>query len=562
MQNGTLTNNGYISVCNAQFSLQGGATLTLGVGALIKCKLFDLNGSIVGPGTARAQIKALSTESKSKTSGSCSVTGYVDVCASKGIQPNNANYGSHVTFCSYSLPVPGCSSQVAPTITSPLTASGFTSNQFTYNITASGTAPITFNAIDLPPGLIFSGSTISGTPTATGTYNVSLTATNAIGADNQKLVITITNPPTAPVITSPLTASATVNQSFNYEISASGTTPITYHATNLPAGLSFSGYTISGVPTTAGTFNINLNATNAIGADNQVLVLEVASPPPLDTDGDGVPDNLDAYPLDPTRAFNSYYPNETDYGTVAFEDLWPSYGDYDMNDLVMNFNYKIVTNADNEVVDIIVEYKIKAAGATMDNGFGFVLNTPPSNIESVTGCIQAGTAVTYDPKGYEAGHTNETVIIPVDAVNSLLGSSLVNTVHGGNTIQTTEQTVTVHFAIPQANIGTAPYNPFIFVAQDRGKEIHLKDQRPTELVNPAYFGIWDDASDPAQGKYYRSTTGLCWAIEIPIDWSYPQEFIDIVVTHLHFADWAQSNGASYQDWYMIKPGYQNVNNLY
>jgi hypothetical protein len=61
-----------------------------------------------------------------------------------------------------------------------------------------------------------------------------------------------------------------------------------------------------------------------------------------DTDGDGIPDNLDAYPLDPTRAFNSYYPNETDFGSFAFEDLWPGYGDYDFNDFVVNFNYKIV----------------------------------------------------------------------------------------------------------------------------------------------------------------------------------------------------------------------------
>ena len=198
----------------------------------------------------------------------------------------------------------------------------------------------------------------------------------------------------------------------------------------------------------------------------------------------------------------------------------------------------------------------------MDNGFGFILNTAPTNIESVTGCIKVGTAVTLDPKGYEAGHTNETVIIPVDAVNTLLGTQIVNTVHGGNTVQTTEQTVTIHLSTPQADLGNAPYNPFIFVNQERGKEIHLKDQRPSELVNAAYFGTWMDASVPAQNQFYRSTTGLCWAIEIPIDWSYPQEMVDILQTHLHFADWAQSNGSNYQDWYMLKPGYQNAGNLY
>jgi LruC domain-containing protein len=451
----------------------------------------------------------------------------------------------------------------APVITSSLTANATTGSQFTYNITASGTTPITYNATGLPGGLYFSGSTISGTPTAAGTFNITLNASNAIGSDAKVLVLTISQGVIAPVITSPLTATGNKNQAFSYTITASGSTPITFNATNFPSGLTFSGNTISGIPTATGTFNVNLSAVNSAGTDNEILSLTILPPSgPTDTDGDGVPDNLDAYPTDPTRAFNSYYPNQVDYGTVAFEDLWPAYGDYDMNDLVMNFNYKIVTNAQNQVVDIIVRYKIKAAGAQMNNGFGIILNTPPSNIASVTGCITVGSAVTLDPKGYEAGHTNQTVIIPVDAVNTLLGSSIVNTVHNGNTVQTTEQTVTIHFSNPQSSVGTAPYNPFVFVNQERGKEVHLKDQPPSELVNPVYFGTWSDASVPSQGLYYRSTTGLCWAIEIPIDWSYPQETIDILATHLHFADWAQSGGTTYTDWYMLKPGYQNTNNLY
>jgi len=562
INNGQLTNTGYISVCNGDFNCQGGSTLTLGLGSLVRSSTFNLNGTVTGPNSLGSQITAISSQTKSKISGSCYVSGYVDLYASKGLNPNNGHYGSNVTFNLNNTTIPTCNALIPPSINSALAVTALTGSQFTYNITAAGSTPMTFNATGLPAGLYFSGSTISGTPTATGIYNVTLTATNAAGTDTKTLVITVIDPPQGPVITSALTATGTVNQSFSYEITATGTAPITYNATNLPAGLTRSGSIISGIPTVAGVFSVNLTATNTVGADNEVLVITIASPPPLDTDGDGVPDNLDAYPLDPTRAFNSYYPNEADYGTVAFEDLWPSYGDYDLNDLVMNFNYKIVTSASNKVVDIIVRYKIKADGATLNNGFGIILNTPPSNIESVTGCIKVGTAVTIDPKGYEAGHTNETVIIPVDAVNTLLGSQMVNTVHGGNTVATTEQTVTIHFSNPQADIGTAPFNPFMFTNQDRGKEIHLKDQRPSELVNPVYFGTGNDASVPAQNKYYRSATGLCWAIEIPIDWAYPQETIDILQTYLHFADWAQTNGATYQDWYVLQPGYQNVNNLY
>ncbi|MCX6283738.1 MAG: LruC domain-containing protein [Bacteroidetes bacterium] len=454
-----------------------------------------------------------------------------------------------------------------PTITSALTASGTVGLQFsTYTVTASGSGPITYNATNLPAGLSFNASTntINGTPTAEGPTNVTLTATNAYGVDSKILVITIIAGVQPPVITSSLTAVGTVNQSFSYTVTASGTTPITYTATNLPAGLTFNPATqvISGIPTTAAITTVPLTATNSGGTDNKNLVITISSPSPVDTDGDGVPDNLDAYPTDPTRAFNSYYPNQTDLATYAFEDLWPAYGDYDCNDLVVNFNYKIVTNAQNKVVDLIATFKIKAAGAYYNNGFGVAFTMVPSTVASVTGCIKVGSVVVNDPKGYEAGHTNETVIIPVDAVNTLLGGIIINTVHGGYTVQTQTQTVTMHLSTPQASIGTPPYNPFIFVNQDRGHEVHLKDHAPTELNNPVYFGSLNDGSVPAQGLYYRSTSGLPWAFEIPVDFSYPVEKADIIQTYLHFADWAQSSGASYTDWYMDKAGYRNAANIY
>ena len=454
-----------------------------------------------------------------------------------------------------------------PSITSALAANGTVGQQFpTYTVTGTGSTPITYDASNLPQGLNFNpaNNTINGTPSQQGVTSVTLTAGNLYGNDSKILTITIDAGAQPPVITSPLTAVGTVNQSFSYTVTATGTTPITYTAANLPAGLSFDPSTqvISGIPTAAGVKSVPLTATNSGGLDNETLVITISNPSPVDTDGDGVPDNLDAYPLDPTRAFNSYYPNQTDFATYAFEDLWPAYGDYDCNDLVMNFNYKIVTNAQNKVVDLICTFKVKAAGASFDNGFGVSLSTAPSNVASVTGCINMGHAITMDPKGYEAGHTNETVIIPVDAVNTLLGGGLVNTIHGGYTVQTQIQTVTIHLSTPQTSIGTPPYNPFIFINQDRGKEIHLKDHPPTELANPVYFGSLNDGSNPSLGYYYRSTSGLPWAFEIPVDFDYPVEKADILQTYLHFAEWAQSSGATYTDWYMNNTGYRNIANIY
>lgn len=280
-------------------------------------------------------------------------------------------------------------------------------------------------------------------------------------------------------------------------------------------------------------------------------------PPFTDTDGDGVNDDEDDFPEDPTRAFIS-----TESATLAYEDLWPALGDYDFNDLVVSADYEIVTDAQNLIVDLIADFKIEAGGAGLDNGFGFSLPVPPSTVESVSGSELVSNIVTLDPAGYESGHNNNTVVIVYDAINTMLGTAMFNTVPGEPYLETDTTTINIHFSTPQADIGTMPYNPFIFVGGERGKEIHLIDNEPTELVDQSWFGMLNDDSDPAGGRYYVTETNLPWAISIPDEFDYPVEKADIVQTYLKFAQWAQSGGVLYSDWYFDLPGYRNDANIY
>lgn len=84
----------------------------------------------------------------------------------------------------------------APVITSLLTASATQGTAFTYNIVATN-SPTSYNATGLPAGLSINTATgqITGTPTVSGTYNVTISATNAYGTDTQTLVITIVTGP-------------------------------------------------------------------------------------------------------------------------------------------------------------------------------------------------------------------------------------------------------------------------------------------------------------------------------------------------------------------------------
>ncbi len=84
----------------------------------------------------------------------------------------------------------------APVITSSLTASGNQGSLFTYTITATN-SPTSYNANGLPAGLSIDTVTgiISGIPTVTGSFNITITATNGIGSDNQTLVLTLATGP-------------------------------------------------------------------------------------------------------------------------------------------------------------------------------------------------------------------------------------------------------------------------------------------------------------------------------------------------------------------------------
>ena len=293
----------------------------------------------------------------------------------------------------------------------------------------------------------------------------------------------------------------------------------------------------------------------------------VVTGPSPDSDGDGVIDESDEYPNDPLRAFNVYYPNQNDFSTLAFEDNWPGKGDYDFNDLVVDYQYKQVANGNNALVELFGKFSIRAIGASFTNGFGFQMELNSDKISSVTGISQTESYVTLGTNNAEAGQNKGTIIISDNVFTQLPqtgGGIGVNTTPGLPYVTPVMMDIKVSLnqPVPLVQAGVPPYNPFLIVNRQRGREIHMPNKPPTNLADISLFGTGDDNSIPEINQYYKTINNLPWALNIPYKFEYPIEKAQIVQAYLHFAEWAQTGGNQYPSWYLNTSGYRNDNLIY
>ena len=254
-----------------------------------------------------------------------------------------------------------------------------------------------------------------------------------------------------------------------------------------------------------------------------------------DADGDGINDELDDFPFDPDKAFNNFLPSVNSTGKLVYEDLWPSQGDYDFNDLAVDYSFNLIANGDNLVTAVDASFTIENIGGSLHNGFAFVLPIDPSLVASIEGQVINGTYETLSSNGTESGTAaNETVIIVAGDCFDLLD-------------QTINLSIDFTTALDASALGEVPFNAFLIANQDRAKEVHLPDLAPTSKAG--YLGTQDDFSDASIGRYYKTRTNLPWALNIYEGFQTPPENIPITLQYPRFINWANSGGTQDLDWY-------------
>lgn len=136
-------------------------------------------------------------------------------------------------------------------------------------------AVLTYSATQLPTGIGINSSTglISGTPSATGTFNTVVTATDQFGTSGSAAFVWTIVPVSGNTVTvtNPGSQSGQTGQSPNLQMAATDSQTgqtFTWSATALPTGMTIGASTglISGTLTAAGTFNCQVKAIDTTGA--------------------------------------------------------------------------------------------------------------------------------------------------------------------------------------------------------------------------------------------------------------------------------------------------------
>jgi LruC domain-containing protein len=293
-------------------------------------------------------------------------------------------------------------------------------------------------------------------------------------------------------------------------------------------------------------FTVSSNPPTAINPD----ALEALDTNP-DSDKDGVPDAQDPFPNDAERAFEQRYPEDGSYYTLAFEDNWPAQGDYDMNDLVVQYRYEQITDAQGNIKDLTGYYQVKARGAELHNAFALEIpGTRPQDLASAT-LTQQGNTKTLSPEAQQE-HLVFQVIKDATQWTPSNGCKFFNTEKGCAQSTPSDLRLNLTFKTPLSPsvIGFAPYNPFIYRTDRRGLEVHLPNHAPTSKASKDLFGSQDDASNTVSGNTYKTKANLPWALNIPSAWDHPIEHQPISKTYLRFKNWAESSGSSNTDWFL------------
>jgi hypothetical protein len=485
--------------------------------------------------TAASEFTVVSLEATDQAQVTSTTTSTTPTTTSNSTTADNSTADSTII----TPPVVEAPVVAATTVTTSTTTSvvNQTTSNGNFNFETNITVPITVQISNAQGPLVDAPVTVSESQSNGETNILGQGTTNSQGI----ATIPVSVPPT---VTQVNVSVVGVNPTTGEVQELTGTAPVQIAQTS--TGSTTSTGTVAVAP------SITLSTTNFQPTNGCVAA--------IDTDCDGVANLYDEFPTDPTLASTA----RSGRYTIAFEDLFPSAGDADLNDHTTAFSTELDKTPTNKVKVIRGIFTHIGKGAGYNHELRLKLDVPVGAKVEISyldgtgkpwnGCAAASKYVAGASGDCTGGNLSSAalktgILILPSSDRTLFGKQ--NSPAPGaafaakDFVRGVTANVTITFDEPvnlntTANTVGGHLNWFLAFNQRTNGVFR-------QIYRPGY------AFD-AQGKdVYIDSKGFPWAIIVPGVFNHPTAGSDIrkasTTGYAYFNTWAESKGVEHKDWY-------------
>lgn len=253
------------------------------------------------------------------------------------------------------------------------------------------------------------------------------------------------------------------------------------------------------------------------------------------------------------------------WGTIMFEDQFPSLGDYDFNDFVVNYKVQFQQVKGYKKGKYTAKYiqiglRLRAIGGIFPYSPYLRLKEIDSKkVESVS--IYESHNINPSPVGEAKLIADDHLIIDcsplIKNLSKPAGSQYFNTEK--NALANTNDLPEIHILIELAKykeieeiLENDDFDLYL-KRNDNGTEIHMNGIKPVAYQYPFndknLRPVYESDGDEEDDNYYFSKGCLIWGLRVPDNIAHAIEKANFLKAYQGFEEWAQSGGDNKPDWY-------------
>ena len=255
-----------------------------------------------------------------------------------------------------------------------------------------------------------------------------------------------------------------------------------------------------------------------------------------------------------------YHPKKG-WGTIMFEDQFPSLGDYDFNDFVVNYKVQFEVGKqkgnDYKSKQIVIGLRLKAVGGIFPYSPYLKLKEIKKH-EAEVEMINAKTRKPLEVK-YVDNKKNYLIIDCSELIKNLpKGESQYFNTERGALVSTNDLpeiiiTIDLNVAKEVEEILEDDKFDLYLKRNDDGTEIHMNGIEPVGYKYPFkdsnLLPVYESDGDEEDDNYYFSKERLIWGLRVPGNVAHAVEKANFLKAYPGFWKWATSSGKNEQNWY-------------